>query len=75
MNLIEIKPGERGTKTMPHSEVCMSMRVAGNEMEFELLDQKYPSVQLYKDGQPFSGTITTGEAGIYTENETFYYYK
>ena len=73
---IEIKRGERGRKKMPFSEACMSMAVAGHEMEFELLDRQYPGVQLFKDGYPYSGSITLGEAGVFSRTDgTFYYRK
>lgn len=72
---IRIKPGERGYKTMPHSEVCMHMRVAGKRMLFELLDKEHPSVQLFRDdGEFFSMPITYGEAGVFRDNAGFYYY-
>ena len=74
--MIRIHPGERGRKLMPHSEVCCHMRVAGKEMNFELLDKEYPSVQLFRDnGDYFSGPITYGEAGIFRDDNGFYYYK
>lgn len=70
-----IKPGEFGKAEMPHSEVCMHMRVAGKTMKFQLLDKQYPSVQLYKDDDTFfSGPITTGEAGVFTDDQGYYYY-
>ena len=75
---IEIEPGECGSKVMPHSEVCMHISVAGHEMEFVLQDNggKWPSVQLYKDGHPYSSSITPGEAGIFSRTDgTWYYYK
>jgi hypothetical protein len=74
---IRIKPGEKGRKVMPHSEVCMHMRIAGKVMDFELLDKEYPSVQLYTDidnKHYFSSPITYGEAGVHRDNAGFYYY-
>jgi hypothetical protein len=59
--------GHRGKKTMPFSEACMSMKIADKEMEFEIVSDN--SVQLWKDGQRFSSTITIGEAGIFRSNE------
>ena len=53
---------ERRTLTLPYSEVCMSMGVAGQTLEGELTSSGN-GVQLYKDGKPFSFPITTGEAG------------
>lgn len=68
--------GERYQGEMPHSEVCIHMQVAGKVMEFELLENKR-SVQLYKDGRPFSSPILCGEAGLFREDcdgLSFYYY-
>lgn len=74
--LIRIKPGEYGRAKMPHSEVCIHMRVAGKEMDFLLIDKEYPSVQLLNpDGSNFSGPITRGEAGIFEDEEGYYYYR
>lgn len=73
MTPTRIKPGESGLAKMPYSEVCMSMRVAGHYMSFHFL-KNGRSVQLYKDGSPYSGTITIGEAGIYSDDEGYYYY-
>jgi hypothetical protein len=70
---IECNVGHRGTKVMPWSEACIHMKVADKEMEFEIVSEH--SVQLYKDGQPFSSTITIGEAGIFVDiSEGFYYH-
>lgn len=67
-------PGERYQGEMPHSEVCIHMRVAGKIMEFELLENER-SVQLYKNGQPFSSPILYGEAGVFRDYDgTFYFY-
>jgi hypothetical protein len=65
--------GERGTKYMPYSEVCMHMKVSGKVMEFELISER--SVQLYReDGTMFSFPITYGEAGVFRSDEGYYYY-
>lgn len=48
--------------TLPYSEVCMFMGVAGKRMLARLVDAR--SVQLYdEDGRPFGGAITRSEAG------------
>jgi hypothetical protein len=48
---------------LPHSEVCMHMRVAGTTMWVEPLPNGM--AQLYDlNGRKFSGPITRGEAGI-----------
>ncbi len=57
----------------------MHMRVAGHEMDAVLLehvdgDRRQYSAQLYQPGSttPFSFPITTGEAGIFEEDDGFY---
>jgi hypothetical protein len=48
---------------LPHSEVCMHMKVAGKRMVCGLLPGA-TMVQLYdEDGRHFSAPITAGEAG------------
>jgi hypothetical protein len=64
-------PGERVTKEMPYSEVCMSMRVAGRVMIAEVLDGRM--AQLYDEADAkFSAPITLGEAGIYIDQVSAY---
>jgi hypothetical protein len=65
---------------LPHSEVCMYMKVACKVMTVQLLpDSRNGGVvaQLRnEDGSDFSFPIGTGEAGIYTEyvnDHPFYY--
>lgn len=72
--MVNIAVGERGTKYMPYSEVCMHMKVSGKVMDFELISER--SVQLYReDGSYFSFPITYGEAGVFrNEDGTYYYY-
>lgn len=49
--------------TLPYSEVCMHMKVAGTQMLGELVEDGL-MVQLYNlSGEPFSMPITRGEAG------------
>ncbi|MBD0670042.1 hypothetical protein [Streptomyces sp. CBMA156] len=62
-----VKVGQRLKVKLPHSEVCMHMRVADQVMEVEILAE---AVQLYKDGQKFSGPILLGEAGVYVKYVT-----
>lgn len=58
------KIGDERTLTLPWSEVCMHMRVAGTTMTGRLVGTRYPMVQLVTDeGRLFSAPITTGEAG------------
>lgn len=68
-----IQPGERVPNEMPWSEVCMHMRIAGQVLEVEIVGEQYHMAQLYKDGQPFSAPVTTGEAGIYQDYDGRYY--
>jgi hypothetical protein len=71
--------GVRYEKVMPHSEVCMHMRVAGKKMLAELVrsESGYVSAQLYRlDGSRFSSSVTTGEAGFYYNHsdDSYYFY-
>ena len=70
---IVILPGEFVELTVGYSEVCMHMRVAGQRMTAQLLDSRYPAVQLYQDGRPFSSPITPGEAGLYCDEHGRFY--
>lgn len=72
---INIKRGETGRKIMPHSEVCMYMQIAGQTFDFYLKKGEYSGVQLLKDGREYSGSITTGEAGVFQDEDGFYYYE
>lgn len=72
IDVVRIKPGERGRLHMPFSEVCCHMKVAGKEMSFEL--EPNGMVQLFDEkGRVFSFPITSGEAGIYNDEEGYYY--
>jgi hypothetical protein len=69
-----VKVGDFGTTKMPHSEVCMSMRVAGKVMRFKVLSERL--VQLYDPDNysKFGAPILPGEAGIFTDSDGMYYY-
>jgi hypothetical protein len=69
-----IRVGQFGTTKMPHSEVCMSMRVAGKVMRFKVLSERL--VQLYDPDNysKFGAPILPGEAGIFTDSDGMYYY-
>ena len=71
----EIIPGEHGLATMPHSEVCMYLRVAGTRMRFVFLGRNEGVQLLDENDRQFSFPILPGEAGIYERNGTFYYYR
>lgn len=70
------RPGDRLRLELPHSEVCMHMRVAGRVMDVRLTEGEHPMAQLLnEDGSEFSFPITTGEAGIYGSlRDGFSYY-
>lgn len=56
---------------MPHSEVCMSMRVAGKAMGWKIIDERM--VQLYDaKGEEFSAPVLLGEAGFYQDEKGIY---
>jgi hypothetical protein len=58
--------------TLPYSEVCMSMRVAGLERNVQITETGHAQI-LDENGAPFSFPITLGEAGLaqFTRQETF----
>lgn len=81
MDSLTVTPEVFYLAKMPHSEVCMHMRIAGKLMWMKMSRSEYPMVQLYQrdrlpDGSlvPFSSPITTGEAGVY-HNGTVEEYK
>lgn len=60
------------TVTLPYSEVCMHMKVAGKRMTVVLLSPW--EAQIHDDeGKPFSFPITHGEAGIYWDSKEGFY--
>lgn len=71
MSKQRVNPGTMYSKIMPHSEVCMHIRVAGRRMVFTLTDRG--SVQLWKRGRHYSSPILPGEAGVYQDEEGWYY--
>jgi hypothetical protein len=67
-----LSPGDRVRLVLPHSEVCMHMRVAGTRM---LAEVREGGVQLLNpDGSPFSFPILHGEAGVYRDSRGLYAY-
>jgi hypothetical protein len=76
---VSIVPGQRVRVVACYSEVNMHMGIAGKPMMVELVKREYPgdshvyySAQFYTlDGKPFSGTVTTGEGGLYRDGDTF----
>lgn len=69
---VEVLPGRKMAKRIPHSEVCMHMQVAGKVMQVELLPGRN-AAQLYRlDGVAYSSPILPSEAGI-REDDGIYY--
>ncbi|MEV6309939.1 hypothetical protein AB0M10_15240 [Streptomyces sp. NPDC051840] len=64
---VDLEIGDRVLVTLPFSEVCRHMRVAGRVMEVEIRER---GAQLLKHGAPFSFPLTWNEAGIYTDETT-----
>jgi hypothetical protein len=63
-----IRPNEEFTTTLPFSEVCMHLRVAGTRMRARLEPNRM--VQLPgPDGSEFTFPITDGEAGLDTDEQ------
>jgi hypothetical protein len=56
--------------TLPWSEVCMHLRVAGQTRSVEVLATG--AQILNEDGTPYSFPVTHGEAGIYRDAEGLY---
>lgn len=72
---VSITPGsgQRFLYTMPYSEVCVHMRIAGKPMWVEMINKNL--AQLYDlNHQKFSAPILYCEAGIYRGNGEFYTY-
>jgi hypothetical protein len=74
---LSIHVGETAELTLPYSEACIHLRVAGKVMKAKLLTES--AVQLLSiDGSNYSFPITTGEAGIYRtegpDGPHFYHY-
>lgn len=70
---VEVKTGDVVLLEMGASDVCMFMRIVGQQLWVEVLEH---GAQLYKDGHPYSFPITHGEAGIYTpKGQPWYTYR
>jgi hypothetical protein len=77
MSKTYVETGDIIFHDMPHSEVCMHMRVAGHAMFVKVVAgaMGITSAQLYDcQGNIFSAPITMGEAGFFFENGTRRYY-
>lgn len=75
--------GQFGRAIMPYSEVCMHMKISGKPMYFRFDIVGYHNngidgiakVQLFDDdNREFSSPILASEAGIYRDEQGFYYY-
>jgi len=65
-----VEPGDAATVTLPWSEVCMHLKVAGQKRPITVLEH---GVQILNwDGTTFSFPITHGEAGIYRDAQGLY---
>ena len=62
-----VRSGDIVRLKLPHSEVCMHMRVAGREMDVLVLTGGAQLVEP-ETGTPYSAPILHGEAGIYSED-------
>ena len=72
---VAVRPGDRVRLLLPHSEVCMHMRVAGRVMAVEVTTGEYPTAQLLNDdGSCFSFPILTAEAGVFGSAGSLYCY-
>jgi hypothetical protein len=70
---VYVAVGERVLKRMPWSEVCMHMNIADKMMVVE--PQANGMAKLMDSfGNPFSAPITCGEAGLYFDENGFYFY-
>lgn len=70
---VYVPVGERVLKEMPYSEVCMFMKISGTNMVVEPQANGMAKV-LNSFGQPYCPPITCGEAGLYSDENGFYYY-
>lgn len=67
-----VQPGEVVRVELPYSEVCMHLRVAGEQVQVSVL---VDGAQLLDESdRPFSFAITHGEAGIYRDAAGLYTY-
>lgn len=68
----DVQVGDTVKVELPYSEVCMYMRVAGQQRSVQV---QTDGVQiLNEDGTRFSFPITHGEAGLHRRDDGFYFY-
>lgn len=70
-----VSPGQTVRMEIAFSEAAMSMRIAGQVLDVQLVPAQYGAcAQVYKNGFQYSFPITTGEAGFYQDDGGYYYY-
>jgi hypothetical protein len=71
-----VQPGDTVELILPHSEVCMHMKVAGKLAKVELIATQYAPVAQIKrqDGTNFSFPVSYGEGGFYYDEQRKEYY-
>ena len=72
---VRVAPGQMSYHLLPHSEVCMHMRVAGQKRFVRLLPGGRMAQIYNADFSCFSSPITYGEAGFYLRDGRFYTYQ
>jgi hypothetical protein len=70
-----VRPGEDVTVMLPHSEVCLSMRVADRIARVRLEPSGRSAQIMFRDGRPFSFPVLRGEAGLYEDENGVYGYE
>lgn len=72
---VNVHPGDQFEVTLPYSEVCMHLGLAGKVHRTMLLEGRVPMVQLLSDDalRPISGAITPGEAGLFWDGSYYFY--
>lgn len=68
--MARVMVGETVRVSLPWSEVCMHLRVAGEVRNVRVLESG--AQILNADDTPFSFPVTHGEAGIYRDSEGLY---
>jgi hypothetical protein len=70
-----VQPGDIVSITLPWSEVCMHLRVAGQVWDVQVLRDGAQLVGRAPERMQYSFPITHGEAGIYTDADGLYIQK
>jgi hypothetical protein len=73
---VDIVPGKVYRITMPYSEVCMHMKIAGKKMWVALIGTKVLMANLFDPEHDCRlPAITPSEAGIYYDQKGYYVYE